>query len=166
MKIGNSFLGLGISSKGMSIQRKRMDIISENIANADSVRNADGTPYKRKMLNVKTEQSSFASNLKLENQSIKLVKSNENHLSLQNQGEINLPEMKSDVIINEETDNNKGEVVYMPEHPDADDKGYVEMSNVNIINEMVDMIAASRSYEANLTALTSSKQMIKDSLEI
>jgi flagellar basal-body rod protein FlgC len=54
----------------------------------------------------------------------------------------------------------------MPEHPNADDKGYVEMSNVNIINEMVDMIAASRSYEANLTALTSSKQMIKDSLEI
>lgn len=54
----------------------------------------------------------------------------------------------------------------MPEHPDADEKGYVQMSNVNVLNEMVDMIAATRSYEANLTALNSSKQMIKDSLEI
>ena len=54
----------------------------------------------------------------------------------------------------------------MPDSPYADEKGYVEMSNVNIITEMVDMIAATRSYEANLTALNSSKQMAKDSLEI
>jgi flagellar basal-body rod protein FlgC len=60
----------------------------------------------------------------------------------------------------------KGELIYMPDHPDADQNGYVKMSNVNVINEMVDMIAASRSYEANLTAFNSSKQMAKDSLDI
>jgi flagellar basal-body rod protein FlgC len=54
----------------------------------------------------------------------------------------------------------------MPNHPDADANGYVEYSNVNIINEMVEMIQATRSYEANLKALEASKQMIKDSLEI
>ena len=54
----------------------------------------------------------------------------------------------------------------MPDHPDADENGYVQMSNVNIITEMVEMIAATRSYEANLTALNSAKQIAKDSLEI
>jgi len=60
----------------------------------------------------------------------------------------------------------QGERIFMPNHPDADDKGFVEMSNVNIITEMVEMISATRSYEANLTALNSAKQMAKDSLEI
>ena len=59
-----------------------------------------------------------------------------------------------------------GELVYMPDHPDANAEGYVELPNVNVINEMVDMIAASRSFEANLTAFNSAKQIAKDSLEI
>ena len=68
--------------------------------------------------------------------------------------------------VNELHDQSVGDIVYMPDSPDADENGYVQMSNVNIITEMVDMIAASRSYEANLTALNSSKQIAKDSLEI
>jgi len=63
-------------------------------------------------------------------------------------------------------DTTQGDIVYMPEHPDANQDGYVQLSNINTINEMVDMIAATRSYEANLTAFNSSKQMAKDSLEI
>ena len=63
-------------------------------------------------------------------------------------------------------DQKEGDLIYQPDHPDADENGYVRMPNVNIITEMVDMIAASRAYEANLTALNTSKQLAKDSLEI
>ena len=66
----------------------------------------------------------------------------------------------------EYTDNEKGELVYMPDHPDANKDGYVEMPNVNVVTEMVDMISASRSFEANLTAFNAAKQIAKDSLEI
>ena len=68
--------------------------------------------------------------------------------------------------INVVEDKTEGDWVHMPEHPDANEEGYVELSNVNVINEMIDMIAATRSYEANLTAFNASKQMAKDALEI
>jgi flagellar basal-body rod protein FlgC len=150
----------------MSIQRKKMELISENIANADSVRTADGKPYQRKTLEVKENQSSFAAKLSIEGQMLKLNTKYSDHLAANNSKPVSLPEINNSVEINEKTDVKPGELIYMPEHPDADDKGYVQMSNVNVLNEMVDMIAATRSYEANLTALNSSKQMIKDSLEI
>lgn len=166
MKVLSSLFGLGISSRGMSIQRKKMELISQNIANADSVRTADGKPYQRKTLDVKENQSSFAAKLSIEGQMLKLNTNHSNHLSAQNPNVVLLPEIQSGVEMKETVDNKPGELIYMPEHPDADEKGYVQMSNVNVLNEMVDMIAATRSYEANLTALNSSKQMIKDSLEI
>lgn len=166
MKVLGSLFGLGISSRGMSIQRKKMDLISQNIANAESVRTADGQPYQRKILDVKENQNSFAAKLNIEGQMLKLNTKHSDHLSANNSSPVSLPQVQNGVEITEKTDNKPGEMIYMPEHPDADDKGYVQMSNVNVLNEMVDMIAATRSYEANLTALNSSKQMIKDSLEI
>lgn len=165
MKVLGSLFGFNISARGMSIQRKKMDLISQNIANADSVRNADGQPYQRKTLKIEQEQNSFANRLSVEGQMLKLNKTNNNHITSQKMQSVKLPG-KNDLEISEMPDMKPGELLYMPEHPDADDKGYVQMSNVNVINEMVDMIAATRTFEANLTALNSSKQMIKDSLEI
>lgn len=167
MKILGSFFGLNFSAKGMSIQRKRMDLISQNIANADTVRNENGEPYKRKYIKVEADQNTFAKNLSAEGQFLKLNTSNENHFSLPNNPQdfsiqSNMGKMKIDEMV----DQKPGDLVYMPDNPNADDKGYVQMSNVNVINEMVDMIAATRSYEANLQALNSSKQMAKDTLEI
>lgn len=166
MKELGSLFGLGISARGMGIQRKRMDLISQNIANADSVRTADGQPYQRKALQIKENQNSFASKLSIEGQILKLNTNNSNHFSANKPDAVSLPAIQSGVEINETTDSRQGEVIFMPEHPEADEKGYVQMSNVNVLNEMVDMIAATRSYEANLTAMNSTKQMIKDSLEI
>jgi flagellar basal-body rod protein FlgC len=166
LKIDGSFTGFNISAKGLSMQRKKMDMIAENIANADVVRNESGQPYQRKFLSVKQDQNNFQNTIKLENQSIRLSSTNNRHMSPLN---INLPaanNTRSGMKHEEITDNRTGEIIFMPDHPDADEKGYVQMSNVNIITEMVDMIAASRSYEANLTALNSSKQIAKDSLEI
>ncbi|GBD88070.1 flagellar basal-body rod protein FlgC [bacterium BMS3Abin03] len=165
MKIGGKLPGFDISAQGLSIQRERMNLIAENIAKANTVRDANGQPYQRKILVVKQKQNQFINSIGGYENTIKLKTTNENHISntTNNQtGNINQENLK----IKEVRDKSEGEIVYMPDHPDADENGYVQMSNVNTVTEMVDMIAATRSYEANLTALNSSKQMIKDTLEI
>ncbi len=167
MKVLGSFFGFNSSARGMSIQRRKMDLISQNIANADTVRTETGEPYKRKYLKIEAEQNSFVKNLSTENQMLKLSVSNQNHIPASNERpNVSLTGKLEDVNVNEMVDEKQGDMVYMPDNPDADEKGYVQMSNVSVINEMVDMIAATRSYEANLQALNSSKQMAKDSLEI
>ena len=167
MKIGGSLFGLNLSARGMSIQRKKMDIISQNIANADNVRTENGEPYKRKFLRVEGEKKNFAANLANEGQVLRLETNDINHLPrLQGAEELNISADQGKAALTEEIDSKTGDVIYNPDHPDADKDGYVEMSNVNVINEMVDMIAATRSYEANLQSFNSAKQMAKDSLEI
>jgi flagellar basal-body rod protein FlgC len=167
LKIGGSLFGLNISSKGMSIQRKKMDLISQNIANADNVRTENGEPYKRKTLKVEAEQNQFMKNLQMEGQALQLQVTSKDHIStIQTPQDISISSGMAEISMKEETDAKPGDLVYMPENPEADSQGYVQMSNVSIINEMVDMIAATRSYEANLQALNSAKTMAKDSLEI
>lgn len=167
MKIGGSLFGLNFSARGMSLQRKKMDLISQNIANADNVRTENGEPYQRKYLKVETDKNSFAANLSAQGQVLQLNVSDENHMERMSvQDEVNISTNTGSISTAEETDQKAGDVVYMPDSPDADKNGYVQMSNVNVINEMVDMIAATRSYEANLQSLNSAKQMAKDSLEI
>jgi flagellar basal-body rod protein FlgC len=164
MKINPNLSGFDISSKGLAIQRKKMNLIAENIAYSDNVRTEDGQPYKRKYLSVVAKEEPIFNNKMNMNQSIPLITSNDSHIS--STIPINKNYDTNNIIADEKTDQKEGEVLYMPDHPDADQNGYVKMSNVNVINEMVDMIAASRSYEANLTAFNSSKQMAKDSLDI
>jgi flagellar basal-body rod protein FlgC len=164
MKIGNSFFGFDISAKGLTIQRKRMNLIAENLANGNSVRTEDGQPVKRKVLNVVQKNTNFSEQMRDISNTIRINTTNSNHISRPIENS-NL-NYDSGMEIKVQEDQTKGDVVYMPEHPNADQNGYVEMSNINTVNEMIDMIAATRSYEANLTALNSSKQMIKDSLEI
>jgi flagellar basal-body rod protein FlgC len=167
LKIGGSLFGLSISSKGMSIQRRKMDLISQNIANADNVRTENGESYKRKFLKVEADQNQFMSDLQMEGQALKIQTTNKDHISVpQNPKDFSITSGMGEISMKEETDAKQGDMIYMPENPEANSEGYVEMSNVNIINEMVDMIAATRSYEANLQALNSAKTMAKDSLEI
>lgn len=166
MKIGNNLSGFDISAKGLRVQRKKMNLIAENIANADTVRDANGDPYRRKFLTVnEIGGKEGVSEVENPRKLLKLAGNTGEHIQapfVNNKGKGEDGKLVFDV----QTDDSKGEVVYMPDHPDADQDGYVEMSNVNIINEMVEMIAATRSYEANLTAIQSSKQMNKDALEI
>ncbi|GJQ63616.1 MAG: flagellar basal-body rod protein FlgC [Melioribacteraceae bacterium] len=165
MKVGNNFSGFNISAKGMRVQRKKMNLIAENIANADTVRDSNGDPYRRKYLMVNEIEGLNSNASNTPGKVLRLAGSGETHI----QNPFLNSEVKQNedrLIFNVQEDNSEGEVVYMPDHPDADEEGYVEMSNVNIINEMVEMIAATRSYEANLTAIQSSKQMNKDALEI
>ncbi len=168
MKIGANMSGFDVSSKGLSIQRKKMNLIAENIANADTVNAKTGKPYKRQFLEVANTGNNFAGQLNIEGGRMKLNISNANHISTS--GSITQTgiagEPGKDIKLDVKEDKAQGDVVFMPDNPNADANGYVELSNVNVITEMVEMISASRSYEANLTAFNASKQMAKDALEI
>ena len=139
----NSFSSMRISASGLSAERLRMDTISSNIANATTTRGDDGKPYVRKI-------AVFQENLN------KVLSSNN---SSQN-------EMLGVKAVGIEEDKSPLRKVYDPSHPDADTEGYVTMPNVNILNEMADMIAATRAYEANVNAMTAEKGMFTKALEI
>ncbi|MDO7905838.1 flagellar basal body rod protein FlgC [Paenibacillus sp. JX-17] len=148
MKINNSF---DISSSALTAQRLRMDVISSNIANAETTRasvvNGQAVPYRRKMVVLEPNQPSFA----------QVLQAQSSGQGLAGEG-VKVSQIKEDV--------SPLKPVYNPSHPDADKNGYVYMPNVDITKEMVDMISASRSYEANVTALNASKAMVTKALEI
>ncbi|MGO4184096.1 flagellar basal body rod protein FlgC [Paenibacillus sp. MCAF9] len=142
--------GFDISASALSAQRLRMDVISSNIANAETTRgsfvNGQFQPYKRKMVVIEPLQQSFSNVLSQQ--------MNENSAA---QG-VKVTRIKEDQSPNK--------LIYNPTHPDADANGYVNMPNVDVTKEMVDMIAATRSYEANVTALNATKSMFIKALEI
>jgi flagellar basal-body rod protein FlgC len=140
----NAFNSLRISASGLSAERLRMDTISSNIANVSTTRGEDGQPYRRKV-------AVFQENLNTELDK-RTGKMKENMLGVKAVG-----------IVEDQSELKR---VYDPSHPDADEEGYVNMPNVNILNEMADMIAATRSYEANVTAMNSEKSMFLKALEI
>lgn len=140
------FKAMDISSSGLAAQRLRMNILSSNLANAQTTRTPEGGPYKRRdvVFTAQPLQGAF-----------------QDLLSGGHDGK--LTEVKVTGI---HEDPNPPRRVLDPTHQDADADGYVEMPNVNIMTEMVNMIAATRAYEANATALNDAKQMALKSLEI
>lgn len=144
------FSAFNINASGMTAQRYRMDVISENVANATTTRTEDGTPYRRKVVTFaqKGDQTSFSSVLGS-------VSSNRGYSG---QG------VKVDGL-HEDTETEMN-MVYDPSHPDADENGYVTYPNVNIIMEMTNLIDASRAYEANATAFNASKSMALQGLQL
>lgn len=139
-----AFNSLRISASGLSAERLRMDTIASNIANAETTRGENGQPYIRKI-------AVFQENLNKE-----LNPSN-------GKNEQNMLGVKAVGIVEDPTPLRR---VYDPTHPDADAEGYVTMPNVNILNEMADMIASTRAYEANVSAMNSEKSMFLKALEI
>ncbi|SDC85997.1 flagellar basal-body rod protein FlgC [Paenibacillus sp. UNCCL117] len=144
--------GYDISASALTAQRFRMDVISSNIANAESTRaqlvNGKWVPYQRKLVTLESKPQNFAYSL-------------QNAMSGQDQG---AGEGVRVTRVFEDTSPLKQ--VYNPTHPDADENGFVMMPNVDIMKEMVDMISATRSYEANVTALNASKALVTKALEI
>lgn len=164
MPVDKLFSALNVSASGLSAQRKKLDIISRNIANAHTSRTEDGGPYRRKIA-VMQEKKTDGFKVMLRRHSDKLAVSNAKHI----QGKSftvrsNTQEFGVETKIMDDTSALKK--VYDPDHPDADAEGYVYMPNVNMISEMVDLINASRSYEANLSAMDAGKKMAKAALEI
>ena len=165
MKIDSLFAGLNISSKGLSAQRKRMNAIASNVANAETTRTEDGSPYRRKIV-LLTSQAQQSFSRVLQGSGMKMSATNGAHFTDAG-AETTVPGgAAGNVAAEETTDNSPFKSVYDPSHPDADDHGYVKMPNVNVVTEMVDMVSASRSYEANVTAVNAAKTMARDTLEI
>lgn len=135
---------LNISGSGLTAQRFRMDVISENIANQDATRTEEGGPYRRKMV----------------------VLASVNNFKNMMQKIINEYEAAGVEVTEITEDQSEFKLVFNPEHPDADENGYVSMPNVDTLKETVDMMEAYRAYQANVTALNTAKQMAVKALEI
>lgn len=141
------FNSINVSATGLTAERTRMDIISKNIANANTTRTSTGGPYRRQMVVFEEKEGTPFST----------------YLSKYSSGTFKNQGVKISSIVEDKTPFKK---VYEPGHPDADNNGYVMMPNVDIVTEMVDMITATRAYEANMTAINSAKSMAMKALEI
>jgi flagellar basal-body rod protein FlgC len=137
---------LDISASALTAQRMRMDVISENIANADTTRTANGGPYRRRVTVLAEQPSSFSAALQ--------------------QATGNSATGGGVVVSQIVEDQSAFEYEYDPDHPDADVNGYVAKPNVDTAKEIIDMMSATRSYEANVTALNATKSIAMKALEI
>lgn len=139
------FNSLSVSASGMSAQRARAEILVENLANSETTRTPEGGPYRRKDVvfsstPVGSFQSSFQSAMESTGTGVRI----------------------SDIV----TDQRDPERRYIPGHPDADKDGYVSMPRMNPAEDMVDLMSASRSYQANISATSAVKDMIQRSIDL
>ncbi len=139
------FTAMDVSSSAMSAERTRMNLISGNLANANSTRTAEGGPYKRK-------DAVFTA-----------TPLNESFNNTLNRAGKGLTTVAVSAIVE---DSSPPRIQYDPSHPDADLNGNVALPNVNVIEEMADMISATRAYEANVTAAQAAKSMAMKTLEL
>ena len=146
------FNALEISATGLTAERLRMDVTAENLANAQSTRGVDGGPYRRKevVLQQMASGADFGSQLRVAMGGAGSAGSTA--------GGVQVAAVAEDAAA--------PRMVYDPGHPDADGQGYVAMPNVDSVTEMVDLISSSRAYEANVTAMQSSKQMFSKTLDL
>lgn len=140
------FSSMNVSSSALSAERTRMNLISSNLANANTTRTPEGGPYKRKDAVFSAIPLESAFNRVLDGATAQQVQ------------KVDVSEIVED--------KNPPRLQYDPSHPDANPQGYVAMPNVNVVEEMADMISATRSYEANVTAVQAAKSMAMKTLEI
>ncbi|MBF0287809.1 MAG: flagellar basal body rod protein FlgC [SAR324 cluster bacterium] len=144
-----SFLSsLSVSVSGMTAQRHRVRTISENLANAETTRTAEGGPYRRRevIFAAVSDDRTFDQELLEQDRSLS-----------------NATEVK---VVGVVQDQRPPVLKYDPSHPDANEDGYVEMPNINTMEEMANLMMASRSYEANIAAFNASKNMAQSALDI
>ncbi len=168
MPISGIFSGLEISASGMRAQRIRQNAISSNLANAETTRTAEGGPYRRQFAVL--EAGSNQRDVRLLNQKVALAgeSTSSGHLPIPANNYprderffgrgVNVAEIRED--------SRPPKLVYNPSHPDSDENGYVAMPNINVVQEMADMISATRAYEANVTAFNATKGMIQQALSL
>lgn len=138
------FNSMKINASGLTLERLKMDVASTNVANVNTTRTEEGGPYRRKQV---TFEESFKSE---RNYKTGFIDKRSHGVKV------------NDIV----EDNENFKRVFNPEHPDADQDGYVLMPNVNMVDEMIELINVQRSYEANVTALNTSKNILKKALEI
>ena len=147
------FHSMNTTASALTAGRMRMDIVSSNMANADTTRanyvNGKWEPYRRKTVVMEPKENTFSKYLNV-------AMGEQDHNGIGNG-------VKVTGIVDDHT---PFQLVYDPEHPDADEEGYVKMPNVDPLREMVDLMSTTRSYEANVTVFNASKNMLMKALEI
>lgn len=138
----NLISGIDVTGSALNAQKTRLDIVAQNIANAQTTRGPNGLPYQRKIVSFETE----------------LIRRTEAAPTSAGLQSVHVSGIRNDPT--------PGQRVYDPQHPDAGTDGYVTMPNVNMAFEMVDLMTASRAYEANLSVVKNSRQMALKALEI
>lgn len=145
------FKSMNITASALTAQRLRMDVVSSNIANVDTTRarqvNGEWEPYRRKSVSLSSDEGRFSNFLNVA------------------MGKNGTGEGVKVTAINDDTET-PFKLVYDPTHLDANEDGYVEMPNVDLLKEMVDLMSATRSYEANVTVFNANKSMLTKALEI
>lgn len=142
----NLLSAMSVSASGMSAQRERTELLVENLANSDTTRTPDGGPYRRKDVVFASDPEATEFQSLFENQ--------------MNSAGVGV--RVAQVV----TDTQPPEKRYMPGHPDADADGYVSLPRMNPAEDMVDLLNASRSYQANVSAISAVKDMIQKSLDL
>lgn len=151
------FSAFRIATSALTAQRLRMDVIANNVANAETTRTEEGGPYQRQqVVFVANQNNSFTTFLSS-------ARSDTSTNEVQSADSLTLAGVRVEEIL---TDDSPGNRVYDPNHPDADEKGFVTYPNVNLATEMTDMLSATRSYEANVTVFNSLKAMALKALDI
>lgn len=137
-----SFSAMDISASGLSAERFRMELIAQNLANVNTTHAPGGGPYRRKEAVFAAIEPPFLFRTRLDQA------------------------MRGVAVVHVIEDKSAPKLVYNPHHPDAGPDGYVRMPNINPVSEMVNMIAASRAYEANIAAITNYRQMMQQALSL
>lgn len=138
----NIISGIDVTAGALNAQKTRLDIVAQNIANAQTTRGPNGQAYQRKIVSFETE------------------------LLRHTDAPAGSAAMQTVRVGGIQADNTPGQRVYDPQHPDASPDGYVTMPNVNMAYEMVDLMTASRAYEANLSVVKNARQMALKALDI
>lgn len=160
------FRAIDVSATGLSLQRRKMDVVAENIANAETTRTNKGGPYRRKRIIVAENRETVPFKAEMARAKTGLRRTNAGHMIGKSRisiNEINVSKVDSKEI---QDPASSYRLVHDPSHPDANEEGFVQMPDIEIINEMVDMMAASRAYEANTLAISSAKEMARNALDI
>jgi flagellar basal-body rod protein FlgC len=143
------FMGIDAAASGLTAERLRMDVISNNIANANTTRTQQGGAYHRRYVVFEPREGNEGSFQAFLRKSARKLEAGDGVRA-----------------VGIATDTTQGPLVYDPGHPDANAQGYVERPNVNIVTEMVDMITAQRAYEANTTTIGAAKSMVSKALDM
>lgn len=164
--LDNFFRTFRISAAGLSAEKKQLAVTAENIANATTTRTLDGTAYRRKTVvrEMISRRHNFAHDLR--NASLALVRDNSHHIGESNYEPDLVNRIGSRDVKSTIEEQNQFKRVLDPNHPDADKEGYVNYPDINVVSEMLNLISASRGYEANVTVMNAAKSMAKKALEI
>ncbi len=163
----NLMPGVNIAASGLAAQRARLEVIAQNIANASTTRGPDGKPYRRQMVALESG-SDMQIRIPVADAPVpktRLSTGHGTHVAGRGIG-FDKGIQVGVSVTGVKTDASPLPKVYDPGHPDADADGYVEMPNVDLLSEMVDLMLASRIYEANLTVLEASRENSKQTLDL